>query len=113
MSGRRSSYGFYIEQRSRRGLWSQRYYSYSPFNRRGSVQALFYQNPMNSGEYLIAFEGLYAGSSHSDQSYDDVVVRMRRRVHAVPEPATWVLFASGLLGIGVFARTRRKSTHTG
>jgi hypothetical protein len=101
-----TTYGFYI---SKPGLRRDiRYYSYSPFNRYGAVQALFYEDPQNSGSYLMAWSGTYTGDPHSDNSYRDLVVRVT--VHPAPEPATWVLLASGLLGVGVLYTVRRKQS---
>jgi hypothetical protein len=101
--GENSTYGFYISKRSDRR--TRRYYSYSPFNRRGAVQALFYEDPQNSGSYLMAWSASYTGNPHSDRSYTDMVVRLT--VHPAPEPATWVLLASGLFGLGVLYSVRR------
>jgi hypothetical protein len=99
-----TSYGFFISKKV--GRRTTRYYSFSPFNTNGAVQALFYRDPMDSNSYLMAWNGLYAGSSHADQSYDHLVIRMT--VHAAPEPATWLLLASGLLGLTVLYSARRK-----
>ncbi len=104
-----TSYSFYISRKE--GLQTTRYYSFSPFNTNGAVQALFYRDPMDSNSYLLAWNGLYAGSSHADQSYDHMVVRMR--IHPAPEPATWMLLASGLIGLTVIYSVRRKQRELG
>lgn len=102
-----SNFGFFISKPHPWRWWrTTRYYSYSPYNRRNAVQALFYADPMNSNSYLIAFEGMFAGNPHRDHDYDDLVVRMT--VHPAPEPATWVLLATGLVGLGIFASAKRK-----
>lgn len=109
VANEKSSYGFYISKKE--GRQTTRYYSFSPFNTNGAVQALFYRDPLDSNSYLMAWNGLYAGSSHADQSYDNLVVRMT--VHPAPEPATWVLLASGLVGLTVLYSARRKQRALG
>jgi hypothetical protein len=107
-----STYGFYISKPDPNRWWHQtRYYSFSPYNQYRAVQALFYQDPLNSNSYLLAWNGMYVGDSHADQSYDDIVVRLT--VHPAPEPATWVLLASGLVGIGVLVTIRKKQRDMG
>jgi len=107
-----TNYGFYISKPDPYRWWRQRrYYSYSPFNKSGSVQALFYQDPEDSGSYLIAFNGSWTGDSHASNTYDKMVVRMR--IRPAPEPATWVLLASGLIGVGVLYNARRKQRELG
>jgi hypothetical protein len=102
-----TEYGFYISKQDPNRWWRQkRYYSFSPFNNNGAVQALFYEDTANPGTFLLAWEGQLANSSHSDQSYDDLVVRMT--MHAAPEPATWVLLASGLVGLAVLVKARKR-----
>jgi hypothetical protein len=112
MGRRNTTYGFYISKPDPNRWWRQkRYYSFSPYNRYGAVQALFYADPLNSNSYLLAWNGLYVGDSHADHSYDNLVVRLT--VHPAPEPATWVLLASGLVGIGVLITVRRKQREMG
>jgi|GEM_PF-3553771 len=102
-----TEYGFYISKRDPNRWWREkRYYSFSPFNKEGAVQALFYEDTANPGSFLLAWEGIYAGSPHSDQSYDNLVVKMT--MHGAPEPATWVLLASGLVGLAVLIRARKR-----
>jgi len=108
MDHKNSTYGFYVNRRSRNGLDRRgRFYSFSPFNRRGAVQALFFEDPNQAGSYLLAWEGIYVGNPRSDRRYDDLVVRMT--IHPAPEPATWALLGSGLLGVGLFFGLRRRS----
>ena len=38
------------------------------------------------------------------------MVYVRANVHVVPEPGTMLLLGSGLLGLGIFARFRRKKS---
>ena len=102
-----TTYGFFISQKDPDAWWrTNRYYSYSPYNRYGSVQALFYADPLNENTFLLAWEGIYVGDPRSDKNYEDLVVRLT--VHPAPEPATWVLLASGLIGLVVLGAARKK-----
>jgi len=102
-----TDYGFFVSRRDPNRWWRrERFYSFSPFNRGGATQALFYQDPLDSNSWLIAFNGRRVGDSHYDATYDHMVVRMT--IHAAPEPATWVLLASGLIGLGVLVSAKRK-----
>ncbi len=58
-------------------------------------------NPNVGGEYTFAL-------LQFDQTGSEVSrVAMNVDVAAVPEPSTWLLMASGLAGVGMFARRRR------
>ncbi len=103
-----SEYSFFVQRTGRRWWRRRNFYSYSPFNRHGAVQTLFYADPNQAGTYLLAWQGLYVGDPHSDNSYDDLVVRMS--VHPAPEPATWILLAAALGGAGLVTVVRRRRT---
>ena len=72
-------------------------------NKDGVDHALFFET--NKG-YTIAFEDIIGGG---DKDYEDLVVNIKGGSAAVPEPATILLLASGLIG---FAGYRKKFKKT-
>jgi len=96
--------GFYIY--SKNGKHPENLYSFSGWNRYNSVQSLFYKDPLHENTYLLAWEELNTRSPLSDKDYDDMVLKITLR--PAPEPGTWLLFASGLLGAGLVILVRRK-----
>ena len=59
-------------------------------------------------EFIIAFEDLYGSGvdgTASDWDYTDFVV-MVESIQPVPEPATMLLFGSGLIGLAAFGRRK-------
>ena len=57
------------------------------------------------GEFILAWEDLDCSVTTCDNDYNDMVVLISN-VHAVPNPATLLLFGLGLFGIGMVSRRR-------
>jgi hypothetical protein len=62
----------------------------------GLAQSLAFVNPVND-RWVIAFEDLKLGNG-ADGDYNDMVVSVES-IQPVPEPASIVLFGTGLLGV--------------
>jgi hypothetical protein len=106
---RPTNLGFYLY--SGNGNQSENVYSLSGMNRFNSVQARFYRDPLQKSTYLLAWEELNTRNPLSNGGYDDAVLKIT--LHPTPEPATWALFALGLIGISLFVLIRRRSKMLG